>query len=71
MSQEQTTEVPSDNLLYTIELVQDYCKDLMSGSYKPEPRENPLQKIYDILNIGKIGSIKRPEEEPDGGQATG
>ena len=58
----EANEVPSDNLLYTIELVQDYCKDIISGSYVLEPGEKPLQKVYDILNIGKVGSIKRPRE---------
>lgn len=58
--------VPSDDLLYTLELIQDYCKDVRSGSYRVEPGEQPLQRIGDIINIGKSGSLRRPKEEPSG-----
>lgn len=62
--------VPADDLLYVIEVIQEYCTDLLSGNYVREPGENPLQKIYDLLNIGKIGSIPRPKKEPvDGDEA--
>lgn len=54
-------DVPSaDDLLYVLELVQDYCKDVRSGSYRVETGEIPLRKIGDIINIGKTGSLKRP-----------
>lgn len=67
----QDDEVPADDLLYVLELVQDYCKDVRSGSYRVEPGEIPLQKIGDIITIGKSGSIRRPKEESDGDEATG
>ena len=52
----------ADDRLYVLELVQTYCRDVMSGKYIPEPGEKPLQKIYDIINIGKSGAIKRQSE---------
>ena len=58
--------IPADDLLYVLELVQKYCKDTMSGEYQLEPGEEPLQKIYDIINIGKLGGIRRQSEEVGG-----
>jgi hypothetical protein len=56
-------------LEHALKTIEEYCADIINGSYTLEPGEHPLLKIQGVCGLAKAGLWNPVEEEEDAGEA--
>ena len=53
-----------EQMRHALKSIGSYCKQITSGEYKPEPNENPLDRIHGITVLATEGLWNVVEPEP-------